>query len=243
MLPRTLFRADLILVPSHYVKTQIADLFPGVEEKVRVLALPLSDTVQNACSTKTRSNLSDDVEKIQKSGVMFSGDLGPKKNFGFLLECYASLPVVVRQAHPLIVCGNRLGQNRPYASLVQSLGLEDDVRFLGYLNEGDLTEWYRRARVLAYPSLVEGFGLPPLEAMAMGTPAIVSDRGSLPEIAGSYGAVVSTLDTQEFGAALLRLLTDDDWYSTLVARGRAATSQTCWKVYAQELLNLYESLL
>ncbi len=116
----------------------------------------------------------------------------------------------------------------------KSLGLGARIRFAGYVENAALPHWYQAATLFCYPSLYEGFGLPPLEAMACGTAVVTSNTSSLPEVVGDAALTVDPTDTPALAAALLRLLTDDARRATLAAAGIMQATQFSWARTAAE---------
>jgi glycosyltransferase involved in cell wall biosynthesis len=243
MLPRSIKRANRIVVPSHYVRQRIEERYPSAGVKLRVLPLPLPKEIASA-----RENvppISSQLGNGDRAGryLLFVGDLGPKKNLAFLLRSYALLPAEIREEYALRIYGRSAGNTESYRTLSVSLGIEKQVRFMGYVPDEDLPDVYRNAALLLYPSLEEGYGYPPLEAMALGTPAIVSDQGALPEIAGAAGAVVSPLEMGTFKEAIVGLLSDASLYREMCRRGQAGVLRETWVDYAHRLEGIYEELL
>jgi glycosyltransferase involved in cell wall biosynthesis len=125
---------------------------------------------------------------------------------------------------------------------VHALGLDDRVRFTGYIESGDVAALYSLATVFAYPSLWEGFGLPVLEAMACGTPVLTSDVSSLPEVAGDAAVLVSPTDVEAIADGLTRLLDDAALRADLAARGLRRAASFSWERCARETLAVYRSV-
>ena len=140
--------------------------------------------------------------------VLFLGALRRHKNWEGLLRAYALLPARLRAAHPLLLAGRARRAARRLLSLLDALALRDQVRVLDEVPEDQLPGLYRGAAAFAFPSLMEGFGLPPLEAMACGAPVVSSDRTSLPEVLGDAATLVDPLDATALARALEQLLTD-----------------------------------
>jgi glycosyltransferase involved in cell wall biosynthesis len=126
--------------------------------------------------------------------------------------------------------------------LVHSLGLEDEVHFLGIVAESDLPALMAAADVFVYPSLFEGFGLPVLEAMACGTPVITSDRASLSEVAGDAAVIVPPDDAEQLAQAIERIVTDRVLHTRLAGAGKARAQLFSWTAAARRTLDVYESL-
>ncbi|MBC8076851.1 MAG: glycosyltransferase family 4 protein, partial [Chloroflexales bacterium] len=138
--------------------------------------------------------------------LLFIGTLEPRKNLTTLLDAYAR--VAVETDVPLIVGGGRGWMFEPVFARLEALGLKERVHFPGYLEHDELPLWYAAATAFVFPSLWEGFGIPPLEAMACGTPVIASNAASLPEVVGDAGILVAPTDVDALAAALRRVLRD-----------------------------------
>jgi alpha-1,3-rhamnosyl/mannosyltransferase len=239
-LPRTLRRADRIVVPSRYVQDRILERYPGMASKIRVIPLPLPEAIASA---RGDTGAADD-SLAKEPYLLLVGGLEPKKNVGFLLEAYARLPPDLRRRYELWVCGRRTrGAAARLGQMAERAGVGARVRFLGRVGDEHLPSLYKKARLLLFPSLEEGYGYPPLEAMALGTPAIVSDRGALPEVAGGAGAAVSPLNAEAFAAAMVRLLRDDSLYGEAREKGLAGVLRDTWDDYATELSEIYGELI
>jgi glycosyltransferase involved in cell wall biosynthesis len=165
------------------------------------------------------------------------GTLEPRKNLAGLLDAYALLSA---PRPPLFVAGAAGWRFTPIFERVRRLGLEGDVRFLGFVPEEDLPLWYNAARLFAYPSLYEGFGLPVLEAMACGTPVIASNAASIPEVAGQAATLLPPTDTRRFADEMQRILDDPALRTALRSAGVKQASRFSWKTMADQTVRTYE---
>jgi glycosyltransferase involved in cell wall biosynthesis len=172
---------------------------------------------------------------------LFLGTLEPRKNLVTLLEAYARLPRQERP--PLVLAGGKGWDYAPIFAAVERLGLSDAVHFPGFVPIADLPLWYNSAELFIYPSVFEGFGLPVLEAMACGTPVIVSDASSLPEVAGDAGILVPPHDVAAWIDALHRAGTDTNWRKSAKQRGIAYAAQFTWRATAQATIASYQKAL
>lgn len=172
---------------------------------------------------------------------LFVGTIEPRKNLTTLFEAYAALPPDKRL--PLVIGGGRGWQTEPIFAAVERLGLRESVRFVGFIPSEELALWYNSAEVFVFPSVFEGFGLPVLEAMACGTPVIVSDASSLPEVAGNAGLCLPPLDVAAWRDALRRAYEDDDWRAGAAARGLAEAARFTWTNTAIQTVNAYHKAL
>ncbi len=175
--------------------------------------------------------------------VLFVGSNEPRKNIKTLLEAYASLPAGIKNEFPLVIAGGRGWKNSDIPGVVKRLGIEDSVRFAGYIGKDDMSAAYSGASVFAYPSLYEGFGLPILEAMSCGAPVITSNVSSMPEVAGDAARLVTPTDAEELGEALRALLSDEGLRKNMRKKGRERASLFSWERCARETLELYRKVV
>jgi glycosyltransferase involved in cell wall biosynthesis len=169
--------------------------------------------------------------------ILYVGTVEPRKNLVSLLEAYARLPAELQL--PLLIGGGKGWLYQPLFERLAQLGLGDRVQPVGYLDEAELPLWYAAATLFAFPSIYEGFGMPPLEAMACGTPVLTSNGASLPEVVGDAGLMVPPLDIDAMAAALTRLLRDADLRSELRERGLRRARQFSWHASAERTHAVY----
>jgi glycosyltransferase involved in cell wall biosynthesis len=173
---------------------------------------------------------------------LFVGTLEPRKNLPTLLRAYAQLPKETRP--PLVLGGGKGWDYAPIFETIARYRLEDDVRTPGFLPVEDLPLWYNSAALFVYPSLFEGFGIPPLEAMACGTPVLVSDVSSLPEVvAGSANMCVPPDDVAAWVDALTTALDDPNWRRRAAESGLQVARRYTWGNTAHQTLNSYHRAL
>ncbi len=174
--------------------------------------------------------------------LLYLGTLEPRKNLPTLIRAFAAF----RQGNPgveLVLAGGKGWLYQPILTSVKELGLQDDVLFPGYIAEDELPLWYNAAEAFVYPSLYEGFGLPPLEAMACGTPVVASNASSLPEVVGSAGFLVAPDDAEEWYAALSRLARDPSLRVALRQRGLERAKEFTWARMWQQTVQVYRHVL
>ena len=169
----------------------------------------------------------------------YVGRLHVRKNLVRLIDAFAALPADVRAAHPLVLTGREMYGEGEVAARIAHHGLGDLVRMTGHVPDADLPALMRGALAFVYPSLFEGFGLPPLEAMALGVPVIVSDAHSLPEVVGDAGLQVDATEAASLAGAMLRLAGDPALRETLSARGRARAERFTWSRTADRMARTY----
>jgi alpha-1,3-rhamnosyl/mannosyltransferase len=170
-------------------------------------------------------------ERYQIRGrvVLFAGNIKPHKNLERLIEAFARLRA--RPGHEdvrLMIVGEEVSKYPSLRRVMESAGVRADVRFFGFVPQTTLAALYRLASVFAFPSLYEGFGLPPLEAMACGTPVLTSRISSLPEVVGDAAVLVDPYDVEDIAHGLERLLGDAALRASLVEKGRVRVGNFSW---------------
>jgi len=210
-------------------------------ERVRVVPLaaapsfrPLEDATKMA-AVRAKYDLPERF-------ILNVGALEPGKNQATLVRAFRRLRRGgVEQA--LVIAGPPAWRYERLLRLVDRLGLTDEVRFLGYVPAEDLVALYNLADLFAFPSLYEGFGLPPLEAMACGTPMVCSNAASLPEVVGDAAITVDPYDVEGLAQAMHRVLTDASLREELRAKGLAQAKQFTWERTARETVAVYRQVL
>lgn len=210
---------------------RITVVFPGVD----VAYQPVED---EAVLADFRRRLS-----LPEEFILFVGTLEPRKNLLTLLQAYAEFKRRSNSDYKLVLGGGKGWLHQPIFAAVEELGLQNDVMFPGFIPEVDLPLWYSAADVFAYPSLYEGFGLPPLEAMACGTPVIVSNVSSLPEVVGDAAVLVDPRLPDDWADALSLLCQDGDLRADLASRGLERAQQFSWTRMARETIQVYRHVL
>ena len=174
--------------------------------------------------------------------LLYVGTIEPRKNLPRLLHAWEPL-YKAGIAPPLVIVGRRGWLADDFYAALERSSCREAVLFTGYVRDADLPALYAGARAFVFPSLYEGFGLPPLEAMACGTPVICSASSSLPEVVGEAALTFDAEDTAALRAALHRLLSHPDLRVELRARGLRRAQQFSWERAATETLALYRRLL
>jgi glycosyltransferase involved in cell wall biosynthesis len=143
----------------------------------------------------------------------------------------------------LVIAGAKGWLDDPLYEQVKKLKLENQVQFIGFVTDEHLPALYSAASVFAFPSLYEGFGLPPLEAMACGVPVVVSNTSSLPEVVGDAAELIDPTDVDELAAAILKVLDFDSVRHRLINQGQLRAQGFSWRTAAQQLLQYYNKAL
>ena len=236
--PRSLARAARVLADSENTKRDLIELLNVASEKISVVPAgiePRFEPVRDAAilaSVRARY-------KLPEWFLLMVGTIEPRKNLSRLITAYGQLRRQTGLPHALVIAGKEGWLFQGIYEQVTREGLTEHVLFPGFVADADLPALYTLADVLAFPSLYEGFGLPPLEAMACGTPVVTSDNSSLPEAVGSAALLVNAEDTDGLTEALARVLCDADLRGRLTELGRAQAARFTWPEAARRLLEAY----
>ena len=245
VVPASARRASHVVADSHATARDLTELYGVPSSRITV--------IHSGVDARFRP-YADSAEAVDESAalrakyglgsapfVLTVGTLQRRKNHLGLVRAFARL--AARTDLDLVISGGKGWLYDEVLAEVRTLGLERRVRFTGFTAEQDLPALYRAARVFAFPSFYEGFGLPLLEAMASGVPVVSSDASSLPEVAGDVALLVNPRDDDAIAAALQRALDDEPWRAAAIVRGIARAKEFTWERAGRQLLAVYESVL
>jgi glycosyltransferase involved in cell wall biosynthesis len=239
--PRSAREADLVLADSENTRRDVVELLGISAERVEVVY----PGVDQQFTVVQETEALEEVKRTYGLSLPFIltvGTLEPRKNLIALLEAYTVLQERRGFDHKLVVAGGKGWLYEGIFQRVKELSLTQDVVFLGFVSEEHLPALYSLADVLVFPSIYEGFGLPPLEAMACGTPVVTSDSSSLPEVVGDAGLMVAPDDHQALAEAIVRVIEDAHLRGDLVKRGLARAAEFSWQATGERLLSAYQRL-
>ena len=181
--------------------------------------------------------------QLQSEFVLYAGNVKPHKNLERLIDAFQIVRSRGLDHLKLILIGDEISKYTALRRAVHKHQLHNYVRFLGYLPEETLAVMYRLAGVFVFPSLYEGFGLPPLEAMASGTPVVTSNVSSLPEVAGDAAVLVDPYNAEAIADGIYRVLTDNNLRSDLRRRGPERARQFSWESSVRRVREIYGQVL
>ncbi len=227
-------RASHVVTVSEFTRREVLDLLDVPEEKVTAIPNGLGGQF----SPRPPAELAAFRHRVglPEQFLLFVGTLEPRKNLAGLFRAYAA--VRDRLGMPLVVVGGRGWKVSPIFEVVRDLGLERHVRFEGFVSDADLPLYYGAATAMAYPSLYEGFGLPPLEGMASGTPVITSHGSSLVEVVGDAALLVDPADDRTLSDAMVRIVADEGLRQRLRTAGLRQAAAFSWKRSAETTLDV-----
>jgi glycosyltransferase involved in cell wall biosynthesis len=240
LLPKILRKTDRILAISEHTKKDLITRYHIPSNRIDVTHLGVSDHFK-PCNPQIVQQFKD-KNRLLSPYILFVGALEPKKNIPALIKAF-SLCLKQMPDLSLVLAGKPSWKYEEIFSLIQILHLEKKVRILNFVPYDDLPLLYSGAEVFVFPSRYEGFGLPPLEAMKCGTPVIVSDRSSLPEIIGGQGLTVDPDDIQGLCDLILKVIGDLEFRDELQEYYLKRAEQFTWENCIEKTIQSYERTL
>jgi glycosyltransferase involved in cell wall biosynthesis len=241
VVPRSVKRADLVLADSESTKRDLAELLDVPPEKVRVVYAGVEPRFQPIVDEEQLRVVARRYD-LDPPFILTVGTLEPRKNLQRLFAAYALLRERLAGAPRLVVVGAKGWLTEGIFAALEESGIKEHVQFPGYVADEDLPAVYNLAGLFVFPSLYEGFGIPPLEALACGVPVACSNAPSLPEVVGDAALTFEPTDVEAMADAMLRLLTDSDLRAGLISRGRDRATHFTWAAAATDLLAAYREV-
>lgn len=232
-------RARRIIAISESGKSEIHSVLGVPLDRIDVAVPGVSDHFRPLPASEIAAFR--DRHSLPARFILYLGTLEPRKNLNILLSAYAALPN--RNDVKLVLAGGKGWQTEQIFGLIEQLGIQNDVILPGYIPAEDLPLWYNAAEVFAYPSVYEGFGIPPLEAMACGTPVLASDTTSLPEAVGTSGILLPPTNIEAWQGALASILANPAQRADYAARGQERARQFTWQNTARSIVDSYDRAL
>ena len=230
-------RARRIICVSEFTRDGLVKRFPQVEERVRVVGEGVADAFAPQPADVVAAFRSR--HQLERPYVLFVGTIEPRKNLARLIRAFGAAVAESGAEHDLVIAGSRGWMDEEVVLAHRESPIAGRIRFLGYVPDQDLPAAYAGADLFAYPSLSEGYGLPPLEAMACGTAVLTSSAGSLPEVVGHAAALVDPTDDAAMSKTLARLLVDRAERELLQAAGLEWSARFRWGRVAEQTMAVY----
>lgn len=240
-LPTALERAQVILADSHYVAQEIQQHYGIDAARIQVAPLGYAERFHPRSAEHVQAFLNP-LGLTAGRYLLCVGTLEPRKNLQLALRAYALLPSAVRQRYPLVLAGMSGWQNQELDDELQRAITSSQVQLTGYLNDEQLAMLLSGARMLLFPSLYEGFGLPVLEAMASAVPVVLSNSSAMPEVAGAAGTYAEN-DPLIWRDAILRLTQDSAYWQQCKEAGLQRAQQFSWARCAHLTAAAYQQAL
>jgi len=237
----SLERAAHIITDTETVRTELIDAFALSPENVTAVPLGVDKRFRPFIAQEMSAGL--DRWRLRLGGYGLSvSTLEPRKKIVELINAWRRLPASIRDEFPLVIAGGGGWQNEEIQGEIRLAEKEGWLRYLGFVDDKFLPALYAGAALFIYPSIYEGFGLPPVEAMASGVPVLVSARSCLPEVCGSAARYIDSDDPSEFTRAIYECLSDSEWRSETARRGLDRACEFTWDRCIQDTLAVYRKV-
>ncbi len=240
---KSMKRADVIITDSEFSKSEIEKYFPQYSHKVQVVYCGVNSDKFYPVEDKSV------IEKVKKSldiegeYFLYLGTIEPRKNLERLIEAYSLLLKKDENVPRLVMAGGKGWLNSNIYQKVVELKLEKYVQFTKYIPDEDLCPLINGATAFVFPSIYEGFGMPPLEAMSCGVPVVCSKEASLPEVVGDCAVMIDAYDTQSIADGMYKIYSDKALADDLRVRGLQRAKEFTWHRFSEKLHEIYEAVL
>ena len=229
-------KASAVIVPTQYVKDDVAKTFKVPKNKI---------VVTKEAVDMDFSSPAINLEKngINKPFVLYVGNAYPHKNLERMVLAFGRLITKYLLDYQLVIAGKKDSFHNSLEQAIADANLQDRVVFTGFVSDRELAGLYKNSKLYIFPSLSEGFGLPPLEAMAHGLPVASSNATCLPEVLGDAAVYFDPRSDAEMADAMLSVLSDEKLSNDLIKKGLKQVKKYSWKQTAKETLKIYEKAM
>ncbi|WP_170270484.1 glycosyltransferase family 4 protein [Heliorestis acidaminivorans] len=241
-MPRILETVERIIAPSHCTANDLIKIADVPKEKIQVI-YEAAEPIYRPMNKEKAKRYIRERYGITRPYVLYIGGFSPRKNVRLLIQAFHLLNKELPQKVALVLPGKQSKEFNDLEVMVAARKMEEDVHFIGFLPVQEMPWIYNGADVFVYPSLYEGFGLPPLEAMACGVPTLVAHTSSLPEVVGDGALSFSPLKAERLCDLLYGLLTNVDTAQRLAQKGLDRAQLFSWRKAAEETWQVYRQVL
>jgi glycosyltransferase involved in cell wall biosynthesis len=245
---RVLQRAARIFAVSHFSKKDTENYFKVPSDKIEVIYNAPDDRFRQGHASEADRQLIAERYQVNYPFLLYAGRISPHKNVVRIIEAFSLLKNQLLEEGRfedlrLIIIGDEVSRHPDLRRAVIKSHMQNDVRFLGFVDIGILRIFYDLAKIFVFPSLYEGFGLPPLEAMAHGTPVVTSNTSSIPEVVGNAAVMVNPENVFDIQRALYRVLVDQNLREKLKSRGAEQAQKFSWEDSVGRMLKVYHEVV
>jgi glycosyltransferase involved in cell wall biosynthesis len=245
---RALHSASRILAVSKFTRSELIRLHGIPPDRIDVAYNAIDDRLAHGHATDADRQLIAERYQVNYPFLLYAGNIQPHKNVSRIIEAFSALKGELQKENQfpdlkLIIIGDEISKHPDLRRTVVRSGMQNDVRFLGFVPVEVLRIFYDAAKIFVFPSLYEGFGLPPLEAMAHGTPVVTSNLTSLPEVVGHAAVLVNPENVFDIMRALHRVLLDQNLRERMKERGYRQVERFSWTASATQILNVYRDIV
>src|SRR5271170_1578083 len=244
---RVLRKAARVIAVSQFTRNEIEKLLAIPDKRIEVVYNAIDERFLHGHASEADRQLIAERYQVNYPFILYAGAIRPHKNVVRIIEVFSALQSELQeeQVYPdlkLIIIGDDLSSHPRLRRTVVRSGVQNDVRFLGFVPIEVLRIFYDVAKIFVFPSLYEGFGLPPLEAMAHGTPVVTSNTSSLPEVAGNAALLVNPENVFEIRRGLQRVLIDPELRLQMKQRGYEQAQRFSWTASVSRILEIYREV-
>ncbi len=238
----TLDTAAHILTDSEFVRNELISLLNVPPERITAVLLGVDEEFHPRTQAQVEHILA--AHQLNYGQYLLSvSTLEPRKNIAQMLDAYMLLDATIRKNYPLVLVGGDGWRNDDLKQRIASLVAQGEIKHLGYIPNAQLPFLFAGARGFAFVPFYEGFGLPPLEAMASGVPVLASNVSSIPEVVGETGILVDPNATAQITQGMAQLLTDEPWREQAIAAGLARAKTFTWQRCVEQTLAIYQRVM
>ncbi len=230
---RSVKGSDKIITVSEFSKSEILHFLDVPQEKIVI--------VHNAPSFSDETiDFETIVSKygVKRPYILYVGNIEPRKNIIRLIHAYEQLRVNEKINHQLVLAGGSGWQNEAIYSSAKESKFAEDIIFTGFISNSEKNSLYKNATVFVFPSIYEGFGIPPIEAMHFGCPVVASDAASLPEVCGEAAELVNPSDEEDIVRGIWHVISDKEYANSLIEKGYKQEKLFTWEASAQRLTEI-----
>jgi len=221
-------RADHIITISEFSKSEIIKYLDVPEEKISIMPCGVDLSLYHSNYSEEEIEHVKQKHNIKGTYLLYLGTLEPRKNIQRLIQAYSKLKIEIPKVPKLVLAGRKGWMYESIFETVNSLHMENDIIFTGYIEAKDAPILIKGAEIFLFPSIYEGFGMPPLEAMACGTPVLVSNESSLPEVVGDAGILVDPFSVESIREGMKLLIEDNNKREELSRKGMERAREFTW---------------
>jgi glycosyltransferase involved in cell wall biosynthesis len=241
-MPDIVSRCDGIITVSNYSKNDIIEFFGFPKDKIYVTHLA-SEDIYKPLNKHMSKLITQKKYFIDGDFILYVGGFSPRKNIIGLIESFSKLLSIYKKDIKLVIAGKKGLSYDTYKTRAEELSILDKVVFPGFISIEHLPYVYNASKLFVYPSFYEGFGLPPIEAMACGIPVIASNTTSIPEVLGNSALLVNPNDIDKLCYSMFRVLIDRDLSEKLTLSGIVKASELSWSKTAKQTMLAYSKVL
>ncbi|EJO5346184.1 glycosyltransferase family 4 protein [Clostridium botulinum] len=241
-MPKIIELSDKIITVSEWSKKDILKFFPMKENKIKVIPLA-ADSKYKPLDKLYCKNILKTKYGINLPFVLYLGGFSSRKNVRSIIEAFEKIYNKLPQEHALVIVGSKKDEGEKLYEFSQKLKISSNIIFTDFVKEQDLPIFYNGCDLFIYPSLYEGFGLPPLEAMSCGCPVITSNVTSIPEVTSDCCITINPLDIDIMAKSMENILKNEELKAELSRKAYERSNLFSWSKTAENTLNVYRSAL